>query len=326
MTSSCYRFGSLAPVRSPGAGPINQRLLGAATLGIEVTEPELALQCGLGNLDPQHGPDGVDMAAIEGALHWPLPARGSTLVTLRADPDSTGAMAVLELRARGQFHDEMLPRIGLIARCDSFRHGSWRRWQARHPLPPSRARSTHFEGPALEYRALGQAIRRQGLNLQAAVELTGRWLMTGELASRDFRAAIVRQRRLVQAWNARKIVIRGLGPGLAHVRSDSSGALSLGYCVAPVVIAERGLCAARKVTIAKFDRGWIDLQEMHRQLNALEPGWGGSPSILGSPQGVPCRLPMSLIQALVVSEIERSEDRLLRGRQGARSRKPTCSS
>ena len=49
----------------------NAPWLGPDTLGIEVTEPELAGQCGLGNIDPQHGEDArPDLAAMLGvALH-----------------------------------------------------------------------------------------------------------------------------------------------------------------------------------------------------------------------------------------------------------------
>ena len=48
-----YTYGLLDP-RAGVAGE-NLPLLGAATLGIEVTVPELARRCGLGNIDPQHG-------------------------------------------------------------------------------------------------------------------------------------------------------------------------------------------------------------------------------------------------------------------------------
>ena len=91
----------------PGAGAGgdgNVRLLGPMTLGVEVTVPELARRCGLGNIDPQHG-GGVgagtaDTAAIEACLTVTPPPAGATLVTVRPDLDAFGAMALLVFAGR----------------------------------------------------------------------------------------------------------------------------------------------------------------------------------------------------------------------------------
>src|SRR5688500_2775611 len=96
-----YTYGLLRNDLSSEADSHNDALLGAHTLGIEVTTQALAERCGLGNIDPQHRHDGSS-SAIEDSLTWTLPASGSKLVTLRSDKDSIGAMAVLTLRAKGE--------------------------------------------------------------------------------------------------------------------------------------------------------------------------------------------------------------------------------
>ena len=121
-----YRYGLLDPRPSPMAKQANAVLLGPETLGIEVTVPALAAGCGLGDIDPQHGPGGGAIAAIEAALDWPLPPSHACLVTIRRDADAFGAMAVLGLRAAGHPIDPAMGyRIALIARADCFDNGHW---------------------------------------------------------------------------------------------------------------------------------------------------------------------------------------------------------
>jgi hypothetical protein len=106
----------------------------------------------------------------------------------------------------------------------------------------------------------------------------------------------------MEAWGSR----------IAAVTSDVVGALRLGYFLAPVVVAvnpghpfqsadgppQRG----RKYTIAQWTAGYADLDAAVAELNRLEPGWGGSATIKGSPQGAPSRLEL----AAVVEAVKRS--------------------
>ncbi|MGL5910210.1 MAG: hypothetical protein ACRCZP_09425, partial [Phycicoccus sp.] len=107
------------------------------TLGIEVTVPELAEACALGNIDPQHlgsrhldGPlysgEATVQAAITEALTWPCPPPGTQLATVRPDADSIGAMAVLAFRSTGRrsLGADALGRVADIAAADSG-HSEW---------------------------------------------------------------------------------------------------------------------------------------------------------------------------------------------------------
>jgi len=115
-----YRYGVLSKGQTEEDCRRNGLLLGENTLGIEVTIPVFAEKCGLGNIDPQHGNGAVrESSAIEAALMCDLPPDGSTLVTIRPDKDSFGAMAVLYLRAIGRGAEIdiwLVAWIGLIDR------------------------------------------------------------------------------------------------------------------------------------------------------------------------------------------------------------------
>jgi hypothetical protein len=304
MPAQPYSIALLQPSRSPDAETHNEPLLGDTTLGIEVTEPELAARCGLSNLDPQHGrdtpiPGRRPRSAVEAALDWPLPPLGARLVTIRPDADAFGAMAVLSLRAKGIVLDAAARRrVAMIGRCDAFALGDWSRWRtSRGPLPrPAPARQMVCT-PA-GYAAVTALARDTALTPDARVLAFEAWLLTADIRAYAREANGVFVANLARAWNEGEIDIRCPPPGgLAVVRSAAPGALMLGYRFAPLVAAfspdlEGG---PRKVTIAQFATGHADLAAVAAGLSALEPGWGGTPTIVGSPQGVGSRLPEAVI-------------------------------
>ena len=261
------------------------------TLGIEITDARLAACCGLGNIDPQHGfARGHDIpgrAAIEVALAWPLPPFGATLATIRPDADSIGAMALLSLRAdRVALTPELCARVDLISRSDCFDFGDWASWAAAHPPPcpdePLLALALHPP----EIRALAASIGLNGDDLGASVAMMRDWLLTGALPPEGEAEVLASDQRSANEWVAGLLRVTPLlGGKIAHVASDVRGAVALGYRTAPIVIAEGHIAGKRKITIAQFERGHIDLAELAMRINVEEPGWGGSATILGSPQG-----------------------------------------
>jgi hypothetical protein len=90
----------------------------------------------------------------------------------------------------------------------------------------------------------------------------------------------------------------------AIVRVAHAGALGLGYCVAPVVIAF-DQAIARKVTIAAYDVRYLDAAGLKVELNRLEseaggsPTWGGPPAMCSSPQSGGTCLPDDTIVSTV---------------------------
>jgi hypothetical protein len=221
-----YRYALLDP-RAAAAAQLPR--LGRTTLGIEVTLPALAAACGLGNIDPQHGPGGDVRTAIEAALDWPMPPPGTLLVTIRPDLDSIGAMAVLGMRGAGEvFGPEVRARIDQIARADRHDHGAW-----PGPCPID---SLCTEPAPLAWPAL--LVADAGLGLFERVAGLRHWLATGQTAPRYREKAIASRSEMAVALRDGSLRLRPpRGDRIALVVSGHPEALRLGYCLAPVVVA-----------------------------------------------------------------------------------------
>ena len=302
-----YTYGLLDP-RSGATGE-NLPLLGATTLGIEVTVPEFLRRCGLGNIDPQHGGGtGVGTAgaaaAIEACLTVTPPPVGSTLVTVRPDLDAFGAMALLALRRAGhEPRPDMRARIDRIARADRFDHGPW---PGPRPLPRTAGdlAATMHQDTALV--AVTGAMFDRKLSARERIGLAADWMVNG-----------VEPPGYRERWTAHaRVLLDGLASGavaakataegrIALVTSRLPGSLRLGYCLAPVVVAcdpgtpDADPPAPRRVVVAQYAPGYVDLAKVRKALVQREPGWGGSNTLLGSPQGRACSLGVEEIVAAV---------------------------
>lgn len=290
-----YNFATLDP--RPGAD--NSAVLGADTLGIEVTIPALAAQCGLGNIDPQHSGTSSHSAAILAALDAPLPPAGATLVTMRPDLDSVGAMAVLGLRASGRGDGINRGIVDSIARADAFDHGEWpgareiattySAWMLQpatsssHPrmAPLAALCADRAEAMSDRVAAMAQAICGHGVS----------GLLPYIVQVKEQRMALLLSIR----EGATRVSNEPESP-ICRVTSTHRGVRDIGYHLAPVVVATnpemRGPNGAYlKHTICQWRAGYADLRATAAALNRLEeehggtPGWGGSATIIGSPQG-----------------------------------------
>ena len=285
-----YAYGLLDP--HPEAS--NPLLDGEFVLGVEVTVPELAERCSLGNLDPQHSSPrgaggGSARSAIEGALDAPLPPVGTVLVTIRPDLDSIGAMALLTLRRRGEPSAETIRRVREIGCADAGPRGEW----------PGRFRTDPSSDPALAL--LRSVVGDARLTLEERVATLRAWLETGLLP--EARAEKTED-ALRETPDDLGIYLSRTG-SIAVVHTSRAGATGLGYRYAPVVIAENprfklaGGPPHRKVTVAQYSPGWFDMGAVLDELAALEPGWGGSETICGSPQGRGTELSLARVLAAV---------------------------
>jgi hypothetical protein len=290
----CYRYGLLDPRPLPAAESVNAGLLGPLTLGVEVTEPRLAARCGLGNIDPQHRPEGGSVAAIEAALDWPLPPPPACMVTIRRDADAFGAMAVFNLRAAGiPIGPAMRARIDLIGRADRFDHSAW---PGRRGLPE---RADDIEEAGVGTQGLGALIGGlvdPAFTAGEAAAAACAWIGSEHVPAAWSARAMQAAGTLFTAYRNGRIRLTELDPGrIALVEGCIPGSLRLGYRLAPIVVAldetPRGapLIPWRRITVAQWQVGHVDLIRAASVLAAREPGWGGAPAIIGSPQGLPCR-------------------------------------
>src|SRR3972149_328 len=322
-----YKFALLDP--RPAFQEKNETVFESRVLGIEVTVPRLAARCLEGNIDPQHS-GGEDLAAIGAAMSWPLPPRETTLAPLRPDMDSLGAMAVLEIRrgdkalyARMAEIDypsdggldrevvldrpEVLGRISAIAGADKARGV----WPGQQPLPsrdnPWGARDEQgLPAPRPLLAAVGAMVAGHRVEIGEKVCNVVYWLQTGHFPSMCAYEDRVEKERLdiILAIESGEIYAFEVG-GIAVVFSAHRAGTDIGYRLAPGVVAEKpqfvfqGGPPQRKGKICQYGPEYINMAEVKKTLLEEEEGWGGSSTIIGSPQGYPCRISLNEIISFI---------------------------
>ena len=289
-----YRLALLDPRPAKWAETL-EFLAATPVLGVEVTVPELAAACSLGNLDPQHSGQDASTSAVEAAVTWPLPPAGAWLATVRPDSDAYGAMAVLQLRAAGaDITGQVAARIAAVGAADRSR---------------SEEASTRVSDLSA-FRAACLSTR----DPQAGVALAVEYLLTGRFAGmeqvRDRERVAAEQRETAEV--ARTATLAGDGR-IAVVESTSRYAVKAAYQRADVVVvvnpafrrpgAADDEPAHRKITLAQARLGLVDLPAAFADLAAREPGWGGSPTVGGSPQGTASTIPTQEIVAAVAKHL-----------------------
>lgn len=289
-----YKFAILDPRQIPAAEEVNTRVLGVSTLGVEVTVPALAVRCRLGNIDPQHSGGDSDIAAVEVALTAEIPPNGATLVTIRADLDSVGAMAVFSLRAKGvEMMPEVTERVCLVAEADKFNRGDWpgpRLLPSGEQLFDDSVVSAETDS---RLAPMAAAIGDFKVPTAERVAWMEQWLLSGEEPA-GYRERWLAERQAIATAIANGSMKVGLvaGDRIATVVGTHRAATAIGYSQAPVVVALnpefriQGGKSHSKFTVCQFRTGYVNLAAVVRELSTREPGWGGSPTIIGSPQGV----------------------------------------
>jgi hypothetical protein len=306
-----YRFEVLDPRPIPAAAEANEKIFAAGqVLGIEVTVPALGSRCVLGNIDPQHSDGDASRAAIDVALTAALPPDGATLVTIRADLDAVGAMAVFQLRAIGtELSADALARVGKVAATDTFARIGW---SGPQPLP-TMDNPWPSEGAADSTRnlaAISAAVADFRIPLEGRVALMRRWLLTEEEPA-GYRAQVEAERaELISALETGEIKVSLAADGrIAVVESTHRAATAVGYAHAPVVLARNpafrvgGGDAHTKFTVCTYSPEYADIRSALGELARHEPGWGGSPTIGGSPQGVSSQLTTDEVVSVVTRHL-----------------------
>jgi hypothetical protein len=278
---------------APSSADID-RALPPGCLGIEVTDPQLAAFCDLGNLDPQHTFGGSGEAAIVAALSWPLPPAGSCLVTVKPDADSVGAMAVITARRQDlELDSGAQERIVAIARADSFGHGPWP-GRARVPREPiSLVHSMGaLEGPRRVCADTAIPLRQKVASLLD-------WIQSGRDPTVH---SLLPVRQDPPVPDCIDHISVHANRRIALVQSTQPAALVEGYKAAPVVIAchpsslsSDATSVRHRYTIAQWSKGLLDLTALRNDLNSRDPGWGGTSTIVGSPQPEGSFLPLSQV-------------------------------
>lgn len=309
-----YSCGAIDPRPTPEARAANESIFANpnGVLGIEVTIPEYASRCSLGNIDPQHTDGDAETAAIEVAATIDLPSTDASLVTVRPDLDSLGAMAVIRHRAAsGEVTPEMSARIGQIAVSDKLSRGAW---PGPKPLP---TRENPWAGESAESAALRGVAGVPfdfKVPLETRVEMLQTFLAEGAEPAGYRERAEAERREVVEAIERGEIEVETRADGrVAFVETMHRAGTMVGYSQAPVVVALNPAFRQgpgephAKYTVCQYDDSHVDLAAVRKELAALEPGWGGSPTIIGSPQGQGSMLSKKVVLETVARHLKDRE-------------------
>jgi len=306
LTWQGFNCATLDPRNIPAAQQANDAVFSAGPVfGVEVTVPALAKRCAV-NLDPQHSGANADRAAIEDAAECELPSNDMTLATVRADLDSIGAMAVLSMRKKGLKLDSAKERLAQIAQSDKFARGGY---PGPQPLPTRESPWAESIEKSDETRTLAMmsaAVMDFKKPLKERVAVMETWLLTGDVPE-TYKTNVAKERMdliIAIETGAIKHELRADGR-IAVVETTHKAATTVGYSLAPVIVALNpafkmgGGDAHVKFTICAFEPKFADIKSALAELAALEPGWGGSPTIGGSPQGVSSTLSVDQVAEIV---------------------------
>src|SRR3989344_2789565 len=304
-----YQFTTLDPRNIPAATEANDKVFANPVYGIEVTVPALAKRCTF-NLDPQHTGGDANRAAIEDALTTELPTEGSTLATVRADLDAIGTMAIFNLRVKGESLESAMDRINMVATADKFARGGY---SGPKPLPTRSNPWDESSATAESSRplaAIAAAIIDFNVPMSDRVSTMEQWLLTGDEPA-QYRTQVEKERLdMITAMETGQIKSETRSDGrIAVVESTHRAATSVGYSLAPVVVAlnpsfKQGPSEPhKKFTICAFEAKFADIKSALAELATLETGWGGSPTIGGSPQGVSSTLTIDQVVEVVAKHL-----------------------
>jgi hypothetical protein len=253
-------------------------------IGVEVTYPELRQFLHF-NIDPQHDSSEQKSSAIEKILEFKdelIALRENfdkiCLLTVKPDSDSIGSFALLSLIFDNELHinHDLIINIKRIGSYDHHGRSNWKQHvKPIFSLPPS----------------LLTMIADHELNLSDKVLNAKDFLLTGKFNTSKYYSNIAYKKNKVS--NNKTDIDIIIPQKLAYVESSYRGAVSKGYKYCPIIIAKNphyvfGLNNSKligtKFTIAQYNDTYIDLNKILTSILKLENGWGGSDTIIGSPQ------------------------------------------
>lgn len=344
-----YQFAMLDPRNIPAAAEANDKTFANPVYGIEVTVPALAKRCAFNLDPQHSGGDAnraaiedalttelptegstlatvrADLDAVGAMAVISLRARGEisygripgvygATPVITEEEDHSGIMIPIFNENREfeafQEREEILMRLNLVATADKFARGDY---TGPKPLPTRDnpwSEETATAESSRPLAAIAAAIMDFKVPMADRVSTMERWLLTGEEPAR-YRTQVEKERLdMITALETGQIKHETRSGGrIAVVESTHRAATSVGYSLAPVVVAlnpsfKQGPGEPyKKFTICAFEAKFADIKSALAELATLETGWGGSPTIGGSPQGVSSTLTIDQVVEVVAKHL-----------------------
>lgn len=258
-------------------------------IGIEITDPIIAAKCHI-NIDPQHTDKRHNQTAIETVFMLKEKLRNQKnnniiITTMKPDIDSVGSIALLTmiLNDELEFTNDLMLRLNAISLSD--KHGRDHDWKDKEKNK-SLIHHPEFNQFGIPI-SLFEIIGNQKKLLKEKVNVMIQYLKTGSIENqKQLTEKSLRKQSLNKETANVDIIIPNV---LVTVESTLRGAMGIGYKHAPIVIAKNnsyqfGNEFGKKYTIGQYNEGNINLILVQNDLSELEPGWGGTKLIIGSPQ------------------------------------------
>lgn len=265
-------------------------------IGIEITDIDLNNNMHL-SIDPQHT-NQSQMTSLEYVYTYQLDILGLIksfnnlfMCTIRPDMDSISTMSILTMLLNNETipkNGDMVFRLKAIAKSD--KHGR-SNWELRKDDYLIFENYNHCGLPI----GLPYMISDHKLSMDIKIKNMITYLNTGTFDSLDKYNVLLNKTKKESNKTTNVDII--IPKKLCFITSKHRGAVGHGYKYAPIVIAKNdkfmfgyGVTKiyGKKYTIAQYDNNkYIDLLNLKEELNKIEPGWGGSDCILGSPQTKP---------------------------------------
>ena len=189
------------------------------------------------------------------------------MVTIRADLDSLGALAMLQLRGEGvPLTEGLRQRVSDVARADRFDKGPW---PGEQPLPETvvELQACLWDGDIPAMAALAGDIVETMEERMAAIK---RWLAHAEVPEECADAQRQRAERLFTVLQEGRVKLFTAAEScIAVVESEVLGTFLFGYLKAPVVVAlnpalpfrtaSGDVRPGRKFTVCQWMKGYVNL-------------------------------------------------------------------
>lgn len=269
-------------------------------IGIEIFDPDISQNCHL-NFDPQHSSSNYKTTALESIFNLKSNLKDIAknfdnllLITIKSDLDSISSMSLITMVLKDIFelNGDLILRLKALSMSD--KHGIEDDW-----FPGTK----HADFNIPEYTKYGLPVSLVvligdiNLNINYKVKTMIDFLLTGQFKDDEKYKKINAAKKLNVRNNTTLDII--IPNKLVYVESTFRGAIGYGYRNAPVVIAKNtkysfgkksNRILGTKYTIAQYKEKYIDLESIKNEINKIEPGWGGSIVIIGSPQTNPSNL------------------------------------
>lgn len=277
-------------------------------IGIEITRKEFKPYCNI-LIDPQHNmKSNNNMTSVEftynnyeDILMKIKPHEKIIFVTVKTDIDSITSMSLLSMLVNNKFQLDGDVILRLIAIAKSDRHGR-NNWKSR--------KNDYFNFENYNPYGLPYGVQYMcsdyKLKVAEKVQNVIEYLNTGTFPNLDHYNKLVDEnlKRSIKE-TVSEIVVENK---LCYVSSKHRGATSKGYQDCPVVIAFNPVfnfgkrssnVKGAKYTIAQYNEGYVNLNNVLNEINKLEKNWGGSNMIIGSPQDKPSKLTKEQVVKIV---------------------------